>query len=53
LIFNNNERKVTLVEVFKVHNDQIKKLIGHGFAHRTSKRYETSQCYKYMLILRF
>lgn len=37
-----DERKATLVEVFKVHNDQIKKLIGNGFAHGTWERYETS-----------
>jgi len=28
-------RKVTLIEVFKEHNNQIKELIGKGFAHGT------------------
>ncbi|MBO6186732.1 MAG: site-specific integrase [Chryseobacterium sp.] len=38
----NDERKVTLVEVFKGHNNQIKELIGKGFAKGTWERYETS-----------
>lgn len=36
------ERRMTLVEVFGDHNDQIKELIGNGFAHGTWERYETS-----------
>ncbi|MCY0970538.1 phage integrase SAM-like domain-containing protein [Chryseobacterium wangxinyae] len=35
-------RKITLIEVFKDHNNQIKELIGKGFAHGTWERYETS-----------
>lgn len=37
-----DERKITLVDAFKDHNDQIKELIGKGFAHGTWQRYETS-----------
>ncbi len=37
-----DERKVTLVEAFQDHNNQIKELIGRGFAHGTWERYETS-----------
>lgn len=37
-----DERKITLMEVFKNHNDQIKDLIGKGFGHGTWERYETS-----------
>lgn len=37
-----DERKVTLVEAFQDHNNQIKDLIGRGFAHGTWERYETS-----------
>lgn len=37
-----DERKVTLMEVFKDHNSQIKELIGKGFAKGTWDRYETS-----------
>lgn len=37
-----DERKITLIEVFKNHNSQIKELIGKGFAHGTWERYETS-----------
>lgn len=37
-----DERKVTLLEVFKDHNSQMKELIGKGFAKGTWDRYETS-----------
>ena len=37
-----DERTVTLVEAFTDHNNQIKELIGRGFAHGTWERYETS-----------
>lgn len=35
-------RKVTLMEVFRDHNNQIRELIEKGFAHGTLERYETS-----------
>ena len=38
----NGKRKVTIVEAFQDHNNQIKELIGRGFAHGTWERYETS-----------
>ena len=36
------ERTVTLIEAFTDHNNQIKQLIGNGFAYGTWERYETS-----------
>lgn len=36
------ERRMTLVEVFSGHNDQIAGLIGNGYAKGTWERYETS-----------
>lgn len=37
-----HEKKITIIEVFKDHNQQMKDLIGKSFAKGTWQRYETS-----------
>ena len=36
------DKKVTLIEIFKDHNSKMKELIGKGFSKGTWERYETS-----------
>jgi len=36
------ERNITLIEIFKNHNEQVRELVGQEYAFNTLKRYQTS-----------